>query len=236
MSQAQVRRNLLQLLRLPQGIDEPLRFGAQYGGAFLGLCAVALLWLGIFHHLSEERQQAELGAVQNTSNLARTFEEHIIRSIRAVDQTLLYVRDSYAKDPAHFDISLWSRNSQFLTDLTFQVAIIDKDGFLLATNLGPVPVRMDLRDREHFRVHAESARDELFISKPVFGRASGKWSIQLTRKSTDRTGPSTASSWYRSTRTTSRASINRSISARRASSCWSAWMASCAPAPPSATN
>jgi signal transduction histidine kinase/HPt (histidine-containing phosphotransfer) domain-containing protein/ActR/RegA family two-component response regulator len=159
-----------------------VRASAHYSGALLGLCAVVLLWAAISHLLSVDREQAEQAAVQTTANLARAFEEHIVGVIREVDQTLLYVRESYSKDPGHFDLSLWARDSQLPTDLTFQTAIIGKDGYLVATSLGPVSERMDLSDREHFRVHAESTRDELFISKPVFGRASNKWSIQLTRR------------------------------------------------------
>ncbi|HXP76182.1 MAG TPA: ATP-binding protein [Stellaceae bacterium] len=181
-------RHSFPLTGLLRRVAAAIRASAHYSGALLGVCAVALLWAGISHLLSTDKGHAEQGAVQTTANLARAFEEHIIRSIREVDQTLLYVRESYAKDPAHFDLSLWSHNSQFLKDLGFQVAIIDKDGYLLETSLGPVSERLDLRDREHFRVHANSVRDELFISKPVFGRASNKWSIQLTRRITGSDG------------------------------------------------
>jgi signal transduction histidine kinase/DNA-binding NarL/FixJ family response regulator len=155
---------------------------ARQGGAILGLCGIVFLWGGILHSLSAEREQALRGAGENAENLARAFEEDIIRSIRAVDQTLLFVRDSYEKDPAHFDVSGWARNTQFLSDLTFQISLIDKTGLFLGSSIAPVTQRMDLGDREHFRAQRDTAEDALFISKPVLGRMSNKWSIQMTRK------------------------------------------------------
>ena len=152
------------------------------GGAILALCGIVLLWFGVLRSLSVEREQALRGAAQNTANLARAFEENIVRSIKAVDQTLLYVRSSHEKNPAGFDISAWARSTQAVTDLAFQIALIDRDGFMAASNLAQPGTRLDLSDREHFRFHVNNPRDELFISKPVLGRQSNKWSIQLTRK------------------------------------------------------
>src|SRR6185369_9796249 len=68
--------------------------------------------------------------------------------------------------------------------LAFQISLVDKNGILIASNLAVAGSRIDVSDREHFRVHRDSPRDELFVSKPVFGRASNKWAIQLTRKLT----------------------------------------------------
>jgi two-component system, sensor histidine kinase len=160
-----------------------LRFGP-YGSTILGVSAVLLIWIGTTYFIHSEKLQTEHAARENAANLSRVFAEQIVRSIRAVDQTLLYVRDSYARDPDHFGISLWARNSQFLSDFNFQVSIIGKDGLMIASNIPGSEPGVDLSDREHFRVHAERNTDELFISKPLVGRVSNKASIQFTRRIT----------------------------------------------------
>src|SRR5262249_3774149 len=55
--------------------------------------------------------------------------------------------------------------------LALQFSIIGADGARKASHVGSPPI--DLRDREHFRVPARLARDELFINKPVLGCVAG---------------------------------------------------------------
>ena len=112
----------------------------------LGLSAIVLIWIGTFYFTHSEWVQTDRAARQTEENLAKAFEEQIIRTIRAADQTLIYVRDTYAKDPQHFASSPWAGDPQFISDVSIQVAIIDKDGRLAFSNIarrraGPRPQR-----------------------------------------------------------------------------------------------
>lgn len=150
--------------------------------AILSLSMIVLVWGSIHTILVVEHESSLSGAEQNTRNLARVFEEHVVRAIRDTDKTLLFLRSAYEKSPHGFNIQRWVDGEYFRNDLTLQLAIIGADGFLVSTNVGPVTSPMDLSDREHFRVHVNTTNDEIYISKPVLGRATGKWSVQLTRK------------------------------------------------------
>src|SRR4051812_31382284 len=162
--------------------SEPTFGNAGVGVTILvGVFSLAFIWLGVGYIANEDLKRTESTALQDTANLARAFEEHIVRLMQAHDQILLFVRASIAKSP-QLDLAQWTREQQFSTDVTLQLATADKDGILTDSNLGMPAGRTDLSDREHFRVHADSNRDELFISRPVLGRVSGKWSIQLSRR------------------------------------------------------
>jgi signal transduction histidine kinase/ActR/RegA family two-component response regulator len=143
---------------------------------------ILLLWGGIGFNLWHDHRVAEQQALADSGNLARAFEENITRTIEAVDQTLLFVRQAYARDPKGFDLSGWAGSQPFLNALSIQIAMTDKAGIVTQSNLGPMTSRVDLSDRPHIRVHMNTPTDQLYISVPVLGRVSKKWSVQFSRK------------------------------------------------------
>ncbi|MGI4955741.1 MAG: ATP-binding protein [Janthinobacterium lividum] len=167
---------------VPPGLSRSIWF--QLG---LVIVLIAMIWVGIGVHLSQERAQVEQAAWQDTGNLARGFGESINRTVEAVDQVMLTIRALYRADPARFDIAALAPGDQVLNELTLQIAITDARGIMIGSNLGP-SAGVNLADREHIRVHMADPADILFVSAPVLGRISKKWSIQFTRKLFDATG------------------------------------------------
>lgn len=148
----------------------------------LGIVLVGLLWIGLNAHLEDRQSSAERAAIQNTDNLTRAFEEHLSRTLKDIDRSLKIARARYLRSPNIVEFVGWLRGSELFDDATLQFVIIGPDGFLEFSNLAPLSTRLDLSDREHFRVHVNAKSDELFISKPVLGRVSKKWTVQLTRR------------------------------------------------------
>ncbi|HRE21572.1 MAG TPA: ATP-binding protein [Rhabdaerophilum sp.] len=166
--------------RLLQGI-------ARHAAAIVAVSAVFAMWFVLISKRHDDRQTALEHAQQNSRLQSRSLEEHFRRTVEGLDQSLRYLRDIYAFDFGDFDLTRWRRDGRFLTEVALQVSMIDQNGMLLDTNLRH-STKVNLSDRAHFRFHIETSRDVLFISRPVFGRVSKKWSIQLTRRVTDLEG------------------------------------------------
>ena len=149
----------------------------------LGLALIAGLWWSAFVLTGVERAANRRAIESDTSNLGRVFEQNVIRSISEIDRTLLYLRQAHARATHATDWSALIRQAFISTDITFQLAVIDARGRLVATDRGPQPPQpIDLSDRDHFRVHAYTPGDTIYISKPVLGRVSKQWSVQVTRR------------------------------------------------------
>ena len=153
------------------------------GPNLLGLVLIGLVWTTANFHLDNEWMSTEKAAIQNSANLAGAFEEHLSRSLNEIDRSIKIIRANYTRDPDRFDLRSWLSTGQLFDDQTLQVSIISADGFIKLSSIdSSSSVGTDLRDREHFIFQANAKGDPLFISKPVIGRTTGKWSIQLTRR------------------------------------------------------
>ena len=147
----------------------------------LALAAVLALLLLTRQVTQSESHENERSARRELSNLSRLNQEHASRTLHAADQTLQFVRTLYQRDGMALDLAVLVRQDVLDIDLFHQMGIIDAQGIYRLSNLPGTPP-VNLADREHFKVHVARPTDELFVSPPVLGRVSNKWTIQLTRR------------------------------------------------------
>ena len=146
------------------------------------LVCVALIWASALTPLSRERAAAESSAREGTSNLARAFAENTERIISGIDQILLTARAAYAERDGDFDVAAWAAKRVKVDKFAFFLGRVSASGWTLESTLNPSPPSIDISDREHFKVQRDSTMDQLFISRPVIGRATGRPALQFTRK------------------------------------------------------
>ncbi|HEX2940242.1 MAG TPA: hypothetical protein VHO91_04285, partial [Rhodopila sp.] len=142
--------------------------------------AVTLLWVAVFFYLANDRANQMANGRITTANLAQALEESLVRTIREVDQTLLYIRALRARDGS-VDLKPWIEAADPENRLAAQVATTDRNGIVTLSNLRPPTKHIDLSDRAHFRHFADHPDDHLYISVPVLGRVSNMWTIQFVR-------------------------------------------------------
>jgi len=145
------------------------------------LVLVAITWGHVYFLDSEGRAREFSVAERDLSNLTRLSQEHAVRTLRSADQVIRFVQSRYLELGNKLDLAALTRQGVIDLEIFNQVGIIDPKGIYVLANR-PIEGRLDLSDREHFKVHVASDSGQLFVSKPVIGRATGKWSIQLSRR------------------------------------------------------
>ncbi|WP_195724573.1 ATP-binding protein [Herbaspirillum sp. CAH-3] len=149
----------------------------------LGLFSLLLicgLWLGAFKELNASRENHLQDARRDAQSLSRLFLEHAYRTVEAADQAALYLRYRYAERGQSLDLATEISNGLVARNVYNLFTIVDAKGDVVLSSKPFTP--MNLADREHVQVHMQGGEDKLFISKPVLGRVSKKWSLQLTRR------------------------------------------------------
>ncbi|WP_051375873.1 sensor domain-containing diguanylate cyclase [Stutzerimonas chloritidismutans] len=138
------------------------------------------MWSFVLDEVKHQRTLAMDTARNDAMNLATAFEAHVQSVIGLMDFVLLDMRKHMLERSA--SQSYVYEGLLNYGNFVKQVAVIDKNGFLVFSNLASSEKPVNLSDREHFRVHRDHPlEDRLFISKPVLGRVSKQWTIQFTR-------------------------------------------------------
>jgi PAS domain S-box-containing protein len=161
-------------------VSESPRFRRQI--TFTAVLLLLLIWVLALAEVHRSQEEELRDARLRTLVQSQVFAEYSRSTIKRINQVILDLRGKWKGDWAAFSEAVKTAQ-QNIDDLTFQTGLIDRNGIVAYSNLSkPTDPKVDLSEREHFQVHRNAGdADNLFISRPVKGRVSGKWSIQVTR-------------------------------------------------------
>src|SRR3954454_23332790 len=147
------------------------------------LLVLGLFWASLLTYLNQVETTAADQAQRDVSNLTLAVEEQVKRTILGLDQVMLFADLNFDQLPSSADLIRWAAHIPHLTGVSVQIAVANTQGDIVASTL-PLPDTgtVSITDRGHFRIQLDQPDTGLFISRPMLGRVSGRWSIQLTRR------------------------------------------------------
>jgi signal transduction histidine kinase/CheY-like chemotaxis protein len=158
--------------------------------------SLLLVWGSVTVLLWNSWNETVAAEVRQNTNLASVLQEQTLRVISTVDQAALRVQEVVRGgtfNPA--DLPRLANETGLVPGILVQLSLVGPDGRFVVSNLdidAGKTGRVDLSGREHIRVHlqpdsvpaaaASMSEGGLFIGKPVLGKVSGRWTIQLSRR------------------------------------------------------
>lgn len=168
------------MLRLPL----PLRqvFMVALPALLLLAALTGIYWVQLYSSSKDLRQATLDNATLRAHQVNSAVSEAVSMLFFNADEAAQNLVAFYLKNP----IERFSQQAEVLTQrfpegALLQLAVIGPDGYLQYSNLG-TDRKVFLGDREHFQVHVDKPDTGLFISKPLMGKVSKKWTIQFSRR------------------------------------------------------
>jgi len=153
-----------------------------------GIALVTLVWISTEALIDQQRKSIHEAIIADARNLTVVLDREVVHTINDLDRILLFIRSTRDRNP-QLDWQSIITDKYNVDSQTVQIAVIDADGIMVTSSALLHPEKLiDLHDREHFVAQRDSKTDALFISKPMVGRASGKLSVQFSRKLLDANG------------------------------------------------
>ena len=157
-------------------------------GLFCG-AMILLSWGAFYLQLKTDSERTVRNAFLQTDNLARTFEEHSLRTVENVRQVLFSLKEIYEKrgggvvrtfeEAANASVARYAiRSREAQGNLFNLLSIADENGDLVLSSQVPFnPV--NIVARPFFRAHRDGEKGFL-VGAPILGTATGKWYIPMS--------------------------------------------------------
>ncbi|MEI6557583.1 MAG: ATP-binding protein [Rhodospirillaceae bacterium] len=126
-------------------------------------------------------------AGQTARNLTRVLAAQTEAAVSTIDQSLQRVLDA-VRDRPMAELARDAALPKMLEEMTRHVPfmsalyVFNAQGEIVVTSRAQLAKPFTAADREYFTVHRDRAEADLFIGPPLINRATGTWSLTLSRR------------------------------------------------------
>ena len=157
---------------------------------------IAALWVGLLTYFQSADRSAVKRAREDMLNLAAMLEEETQRTVKTIDQILLFIKSDYERDPTDFDLQHWLTNAPFLRPLSLHASIVGLTGYklgpsnsqTLTSGTRPEHAATDIGDLDLPRTYTTDIDSGLMLSNPVVDLSTGKAAVEMSRRLNSRDG------------------------------------------------
>lgn len=144
---------------------------------------VAILWGSASVLVASDREEAVRATYARVDNMAIALQQYAGRTLDSADAVMRSLVREHARSGRALDLPQFISENRVGRELLMGVGVADERGNASIASSGDSTVKsVNVADREHFKVHVDSAGRRLFIGKPVIGRLSGKPVIPITQR------------------------------------------------------
>ena len=159
------------------------RFFTSYSwlAVLLGVILIGGLWVFVRYQIIYDYDKAIEDNSRETMNLAKAFEEHVLKIVADADRDLLYLKNIYERDGISSSGFASYMDNPTQDPSRTSVVICNEQGDVIKSFISKNTF-VNRSYREYYRVHQLSDSKGLHIGLPIVGRTSGQTSIPLTRR------------------------------------------------------
>lgn len=154
-------------------------------GIVLTLLSASVYWAVLLGSHERQLQIAQEQTWLRAGQMSRAVSVQVATMLSDLDHSMRTMQaDFEAGNQGAFELAVKSVFDSYPGTSIVQIAVADKGGKVLSTTVRgemSLPNAVSIADREHFLVHQQQKPAGLYIGRPVQGRISGLWTIQLSR-------------------------------------------------------
>lgn len=158
---------------------------AVWVGLLCVLLATAAYWTVLMDSRQTQRHFTETQSWLRVGQMSHAVAVQVQTLLSGLDYTMRGLESEHEEGNVEdFQRAIQNTFDAYPAGTFLQIAVADAEGDVVYSNLqngSTAPAQVSIRDREHFQVHARRDVMGMYISRPVQGRVSHKWTIQLSR-------------------------------------------------------